>query len=241
VSGTIAAEGNNADGVVGVMWDAEILPLKVCNEDGYCSSSALEDALIYAADNGASVANMSLGGSGGAYESGVEYAYAAGVVLVAASGNDYGSCSHNYPSAYPEVFAIGSSTTSDTRSEFSNYCEDLDFIAPGGDDSDSSTNDAYNNVLSLKANGTDMYGTGQEVVDTVYYRARGTSMATPHATGAVGLLLSARPSLSIEEVRQILRLDRVWAAGCGCGHEFRVILRSAGHEPFHLWNRLVRF
>jgi subtilisin family serine protease len=205
VSGTIAAEGDNGIGIVGVMWHAKILPLKVCSSDGSCSISALEDALVYAADMGAVVANMSLGGSSDSEEEGVQYAYGLGVVLVAASGNSNTDCNFNYPSGFVEVLSIGSSTTSDTRSEYSNYCEDLDIVAPGGDDEDSSSNDIYHNILSLLATGTNIYGDGVNIVNTDYYRARGTSMATPHVTGVVGLLLSANPTLTVEEVRQVLR------------------------------------
>lgn len=205
VAGTIAAEGNNGAGVVGVMWRASLLALKVCDASGSCPSSAGGDAIIYAADMGAAVANMSLGGesSRNPYKSEIDYAYGLGVVIVASSGNDDVDCSSTYPASDDQVIAVGATTTNDKRAEYSNYCDELDIAAPGGGGASRTTSDDIN-ILSLRAAGTDMYGGGTYVVDADYYRSMGTSMATPHVAGAVGLMLSANPYIDIEEVRQVL-------------------------------------
>lgn len=212
VAGTIAAQGNNGSGITGVMWDAQLMSLRVFNNSGAGGDDeSLQDALVYATDMGAAVVNMSLGRylddreEENPFGEQTAYAYSQGVVMVASSGNDDADCSTHYPSADENVIAVGSSTTSDGRSSFSNYCDELDMVAPGGDNRGT---DAVN-ILSLRAAETDIYaGTayeGEFIVDDNYFRMSGTSMATPHVTGAVGLILSAYPSLDVEEVSSILR------------------------------------
>ncbi len=180
VSGIIAAETNNDTGVAGVMWQAQILPLKVCDSKGSCASDDVSSAIRYAADQGARVINMSLG-SGHCSETmaeAVNYAYFdKGVTIVAAAGNNGGSI--GYPARFAPVIAVGATDDSDHRASFSSFGDDLDVMAPGVD------------ILStVPHNGYDFLS--------------GTSMASPHVAGVVGLLLSQRPQLTNSQIREIL-------------------------------------
>ena len=107
VAGTIAAESGNGQGVAGVMWQATLLPLKVCDATGSCPADAIAAAIRYAADQGAQVINMSLGGScAQTIADAVNYAFFdKNVVVVAAAGND--GAGVGYPAALDAVIAVG--------------------------------------------------------------------------------------------------------------------------------------
>lgn len=207
VAGTIAAEGDNATGIAGVMWSAQILPVKVLDSSGSGSTTDVANGIVYAADQGADIINLSLGGSGSdTLETAIQYAYSLGIVIVAAAGNDETDAATYYPAGYSEVITVASSTHEDALSSFSNYGPKIDVAAPGGDGEDEEDfENEGRNILSLRADGTDMYGESDHIVDDTYYRARGTSMAAPHVVGVVGLILSEDPTLTVEEVRQVLR------------------------------------
>lgn len=180
VAGTIAAETNNGTGVAGVMWQAQILPLKVCSWIGFCPADAIASGIRYAADQGADVINMSLGGTcSQTTADAVNYAYfERGVIIVAASGNNAGGVS--YPAKHAPVIAVGATDHDDDRAAFSNFGDELDVVAPG----------------------VDIFST---ILNDGYYAFSGTSMASPHVAGVVGLLLAQRPDLSPGQVREILR------------------------------------
>ena len=109
VAGTIAQATNNGVGVAGVAPGASILPVRVLDEDGYGMASRTAQGIIWAADHGAQVINMSLGGEGHSEtsEAACDYAFDAGVVVVAASGNDSYTDFVCYPAAYDSVIAVG--------------------------------------------------------------------------------------------------------------------------------------
>jgi subtilisin family serine protease len=181
VAGTIAAETNNGVGVAGVMWQAQILPLKVLNSRGSGSSGDVASAIRYAADQGADVINMSLGSSSCSQTiaDAVNYAYFdKGVVIVAAAGNNGGSI--GYPAKHPPVIAVGATDHNDHKAYFSSFGDDLDVVAPG-----------VTVFSTVPNNGYDAFS--------------GTSMASPHVAGVAGLLLAQRPDLSNGQVREILR------------------------------------
>lgn len=180
VAGTIAAASNNGIGVSGVLWQAQLLPLKVCNAAGVCSMDAIVSAIQYAADQGARIINMSLGGSGcsATLEAAIDYAYfEKGAVLVAAAGNENTLVS--YPAAYEPVIAVGALDRHGERAYFSNYGDALDLVAPGV------------RVFST-------------VPNNGYDTLSGTSMAAPYVTGVAGLLLAQQPTLTNHQVRQLL-------------------------------------
>ena len=169
VAGLAAAMTNNSVGVAGVDWQARILPLKVLDSSGSGYDSDIASAIRYAADNGAEVINMSLGGSDSSttLQNAVNYAYGKGVVIVAAAGND-GSSSVSYPAAYNGVIAVGATDSSNQRADFSNYGSRLDLVAPGV------------SVLSTYPGNR-------------YQSMSGTSMSSPIVAGGACLMLAAFP------------------------------------------------
>lgn len=180
VAGIIAAVTNNSVGMAGIAWQGKILPVKVCSSLGSCPYSTIGDGIQYAADNGAKIINISLGGySESQYmKSKIDYAYGKNVLIVAAAGND-GNTNINYPAKYANVVAVGATNNdaSDTRAWFSNYGTELDIVAPGV------------NIWSTVTT------SGSLADPTGYRNLSGTSMATPHVAGAAALLLAKYPNL----------------------------------------------
>ncbi|KPJ64176.1 hypothetical protein AMJ44_13240, partial [candidate division WOR-1 bacterium DG_54_3] len=206
-SGTIAGLGNNNIGVVGVVWTGKIMPLKALSAYGGGYTSSLAAALEYAAYNGADVINNSWGGYGSSQliEDAVNYAHSLGCVVVAAAGNDDDDVDNYTPARLANVIAVASVGHNDLKSDFSNWGTKIEVAAPGGDSSDGDLQQKYVNILSLRANGTDLYGYGGlHIVGTNYYRVRGTSMACPHVAGLAALILSNKPGFTNEQVRQVL-------------------------------------
>ena len=185
VSGTIAAQMNNLtgdpadeEGVVGIAPNARILAYKVCLADGTCNDFAVAQAIAQAVSDGAKVINMSLGGPdySQAFYDAVQDAWAAGLVIVAGAGNN-GTTDLFYPAAFENVVAVGASDEDDLRASFSNYGNWVDIAAPG------------NVILSTYP----MWGCGGSTTpgDTGCYEWNtGTSMATPHVSGAAALVWS---------------------------------------------------
>lgn len=189
VAGTVAACTGNGVGVSGSAPNVRLMPVKVLGSSGSGSYSNVADGIIYAANNGAKIINLSLGGSSSSSTllNAVQYAYSKGVLIVAASGN--ANTGIYYPAAYSQVMAIGSTDSGDTRSSFSNYGSGLDVVAPG----------EY------------IYST----LPGRYGYLSGTSMASPHVAGLAALIWSAEPSLTHDGVRQIIRdtADDLGSAG----------------------------
>lgn len=169
VAGTIAA-ANNSSGIVGVAPKAKILALKALKDDGTGDMNWTISAIRFAVKQKVDVINMSLGGQHSyALRKAVQEAVSAGIIIVAAAGNegdgDEGTEELSYPGAYPEVIEVGAVDFGGILAEFSNTNKEVDILAPGVD------------VFSTYPNGK-------------YARMSGTSMATPHMTGAVALLKS---------------------------------------------------
>ena len=219
VAGTIAAKGNNGVGVVGVAWQAQVMAVKAFSAGGSGTLVDGADAVLYAIDNGADVINASWGTSEDSdlLRDAVEAARAAGVVFVAAAGNDTADVSGFFPASYPGAIAVSAFDSTDTIAFFSNFGTGIDVAAPGGgDETPGGVYDPYRSILSLKAAVTDLgMAPGQLVIDGIYLRQAGTSMAAPHVAGAAAVVLSANPGLGVEQVRQALRAsaDDVAAPG----------------------------
>jgi hypothetical protein len=179
VAGIAAAVSNNNYGVAGVSWGARIMPLKILDSSGSGSSSDAATAIIWAADNGASVINMSFGSSSPAsvMADAVNYAFSKGVTIVAASGND-GANEVYYPARYNHVIAVGATDSKNTRTYYSNYGNDLDLMAPG--------DGIYSTILGGFA-----------------YKS-GTSMASPFVAGLAALLAGLPGGNSPENVEQAM-------------------------------------
>jgi PKD repeat protein len=108
VAGIIAAQTDNDIGISGVCWACEIMPVKVLRQDGYGTDAAVANGIVWAADHGADVINLSLGGNDDSQTlaRAVTYAEGKGVVVVAAAGN-FNSDSETYPAAYSGVISVG--------------------------------------------------------------------------------------------------------------------------------------
>jgi subtilisin family serine protease len=204
-AGTIGATGNNALNVVGVNWNVKIMPIKIYSPNGTDStSSMLVNAYSYIRMmklRGVNIraTNNSYGDCGEACgydqatKDGLDAMGDAGILSVFAAGNDNqnvdsfpagGNPAPGYPARYtsPSVIAVASSTSTDARSSFSNYgVTSIDLAAPGS------------GVLST-------YNTSNTATTTL----SGTSMATPHVTGAAALLSSYNPNLSVASIKATL-------------------------------------
>jgi len=172
VAGIAAAASNNGVGVAGVAWGARVMPLKVLDNTGSGSESDLAAAMVWAADHGARIINLSLGAPSpsSVMEDAVNYAYLNGVTVVAAAGNA-GSLGVLYPAAYDNALAVASTNASNNRSSFSNYGPEIDLAAPGS------------SIFSTVPTGTCSY-----CDPSGYDYLSGTSMATPHVAGVAALL-----------------------------------------------------
>jgi len=226
VAGTIAQDTNNNLATAGIAYQAKIMPLKILGYDGSGSSDDLNEALFYAVTNGAKVINMSLGfpGTGSPDGSGqvcteitglnaaLQYAYDHNVVVVAAAGNDSGNVV-NCPAAYPTVIAVGATRYDGQRASYSTGGAALDIAAPGGDPNVDQNGDGYGDgilqvtycydaetmALYYEILGINLY---TEFCSAFY---AGTSMATPHVTGTVALILSEKPDATPDQVRTYLQ------------------------------------
>ena len=217
VSGTIAAIGNNTLGVIGVAPHAKIMAVKGLDSGGSGSTEDLSNGIIYAADKGASVINLSWGGFGPTSQiliDAISYAHdVKGAVVVAAAGNsnaDVGTQANGfYPACIRDVITVAAVNHLDAKASFSNFGAKIDVTAPGGGDTDPTglLIQPDRSILSLKSSqaGSVMTSSGQLIVGTKYLRQSGTSMASPHVAGVAALIRAQHPEFSPEQVRQALR------------------------------------
>lgn len=194
VAGTV---GGN---IYGVAKKTSLISVKVLGDNGSGSFSNIINGLDWVRANktGPSVINMSLGGSGtsSTLNTAVKNLFDVGVPVIVAAGNSNTDASGFTPANAPDAFAVGSTTSTDARSSFSNFGSTVRLFAPG-----SSIRAAYYRS------------------DTDLANLSGTSMASPHAAGVAALYLSANPSASGKQVYDFLvngaTPDKVGSAGSG--------------------------
>lgn len=197
VAGIVAAGINNLIGISGVAPFVKIMPVKIFPN---ATNVVAAQGIIYAVKMGAKVINMSWGSyiESELIKMALRYAIKRGVIPVAACGNT-GDSGIAFPARLFDVIAVGASTSWDKRADFSSYGQELDFLAPGED------------ILSLRANGTDMYSIGGcpepevHIFDSLYYIADGTSMAAPFVTGVIADILTVSPGLCFKDIYKILQ------------------------------------
>jgi thermitase len=176
IAGIIAGAGNDGIGISGICPNCRILPIKVLDARGEGSYSNVIEGIIYAADHGASIINMSLGGYGYSkmLNDAVQYAYKKNVVLVAAAGNENTDVPC-YPAALPNVLGVSATGPQDERWSEANYGSYIAVTAPGM------------GILAPTAGGGYAYGTG-------------TSEAAAAVSGLSGLLKAQNPASTNAEL-----------------------------------------
>jgi thermitase len=182
-AGITAAQSNNGIGIAGIAGEGaatKIMPVKVLAANGSGYLSQVASGVTYAADNGAKVISLSLGGPASSItlQNAIAYAWSKGCVVVAAAGNE-GVSNKSYPAAYANVISVASTGSTDTLSSFSNWGDWVTVAAPG--ESMAST---YH--------------------DGGYVYMSGTSMATPVVAGEVALLASQNPTLTNTALRSLV-------------------------------------
>jgi len=186
IAGIISATSNNAEGVCGISWNSKILIVRSgfkTLDGGYLQDDDAASGIIYAADMGADVINLSWGDTeySQIIADACYYAYNKGSIIVVAAGNEGATASHQivYPALYSTTLAVGAVDKLKKRASFSSWGHQLDLVAPG----------------QL------VYSTYDMTEEDLYKEQSGTSMAAPFVCAAVALLLSVEPGLDFAEVR----------------------------------------
>jgi subtilisin family serine protease len=213
VGSIAAAVSNNATGIAGACWNCKIMTLKVLDADNYGFYSWWTDAMVWAADNGADLINMSAGGTSPSTTllNGVLYAWNAGVPHISITHND-NTGEIRYPGRYAQTITVGATNDQDDRAVpfcwggGSNWGPQIDVVAPG------------DWIPGVNMGGGYSYWCG-------------TSQAAPHVAGLGGLMMSVYPSIGREEMRHLLQ----------SGAEDQVGLPAedtAGFDQYHGWGRV---
>lgn len=202
VSGTVAQATDNGVGVAGLAYGACVMPVKVLSDSGSGSFADIAEGIYWAVDHGARVINMSLGVSARysitndpVMDPALDYAEAKGVTVVAAAGNDGFRKNVSYPAIYPTTIAVGATDDRNQRVSYSNQGTGLDLMAPGGDTNRDDNGDGYPDGVLQETYYNGAWG---------YYFFQGTSMATPHVTAAVAILLQQDSQLTPADIRDRL-------------------------------------
>jgi len=190
VAGIASAITNNLTGVAGLSWEGRLMSVKVLDDSGNGYYSWIANGIYWAADNGAEVINLSLGGtiSSTTLKNAIDYAVSRGVVVVAAAGNN-GRNRALYPAYYSSVIAVAATDSNDLKASFSNYGTWVDVAAPGV------------SILST--------------YHSSYDYLSGTSMATPYVSGLAALIFGQNPGWGASQVRSQIESTADATSGTG--------------------------
>jgi len=202
VSGTIAQTANNNVGVVGLAFNACVMPVKVLDDSGSGGMAEIAEGIFYAVNNGANVINMSLGTnarynitSDPILDIALDHAFNNNVVVVAAAGNDGNRKNLSYPASYPSVISVGATDFNNNVVRYSNKSNLLDVVAPGGDMQADRNNDGYGDGILQETRVDGSWG---------FYFFQGTSMASPHVAALSAMLISHGNATTPDAVRQAI-------------------------------------
>ncbi|GGM97719.1 type VII secretion-associated serine protease mycosin [Actinoplanes campanulatus] len=201
VAGTIAAVTGNGVGVSGIAPDVRILPVKVLAANGSGNMSDTAEGIVWAADNGAQVINMSLGATTkvSAVSNAITYARSKGVTVIAAAGNSRQQGSPvSYPAADEGVVAVAATDSADKVAGYSNAGAYVDVAAPG-----SNITSTYPTALGAQ-----------------YKAMNGTSMAAPHVAAVAALLKGYRSSLTPDQIETALEKSAADLGTAGFDNDF---------------------
>ncbi len=234
VAGTIGALTNNGDGVAGVNWHLEPIPVKVLGQTGSGNFAGVFEGLFWAAGfdfdyydghvnpNPAQVANLSLGGLWGdvcppEFNEIFELVYQlTGMVTVVAAGNDGSPANPFMPAACDAVITVGATGPTGARAYYSNYGSQVDVFAPGGDADYPHPHPDFSEITFAGVLSTD-WDVANMTDAPSYGFNQGTSMAAPHVAGVVSLMLAQDPGLSREEIRERLHAASYPLTETECG------------------------
>jgi subtilisin family serine protease len=188
VAGIAAADTNNDEGMAGVAWNCRILPVKVTDKEGFAWYDDLIDGILWAADNGAHVINISLGGDApeDSLRDALRYAHEKGLVIAASAGND--NTAVFYPAAYDAYcLAVAATDYNDARTSWSCFGPEVDVAAPG------------EWVLSI----VPTWYWGPDYLP--YAFGSGTSSSAPHVAGLAALIKGLKPWLTVDDIMNVIR------------------------------------
>jgi len=240
-AGVAAGIANNGKGVAGTAGACKIMPLKVADSAGSMAFTSIEDALIWGADQGAEVLSMSLGaavspGYSPATDAAIVYAYNAGCVVLAATGNE-NATSISYPANHANCLGVGAASPDGKRKDKttvdgeywwgSNYgtttpdgAASVDFLAP--------------TILPS----TDITGTAGYQTGNYYLYFNGTSCATPYAAGFAALIKSKYPTYTPAQIASLMKSTAIdvetagWDKEAGYGMiDLQAALNPGGTPP----------
>lgn len=216
VSSVIAANTNNNTGIAGVNWLSRILAVRDVDSTGHYNGDNQLKSIIFAADNGAKVINLSQGGNAAcdsASQDAVNYAWSKGLVVVAAAGNDP-TVGILAPANCNNVIAAGATDENDLKTSFSATGSQLDVVAPGI------------NIPTAQRDGTYGYWVG-------------TSFSSPHVAGLGALIMAANPALTNQQVvdtiestaKDLGAAGRDDSYGWGRINAYQALLAATGGTP----------
>jgi hypothetical protein len=248
VAGLIASITDNEEGIAGAAGNCMVLPVKIASDSNISIFNA-SAGIVWAADNGANVINMSFGGNinSTTLKNACDYAYyEKKCVLVASAGNS-SSPALDYPAGYKYIISVGSTNMEEQKSDYSNYGPDLNLTAPGGN------LNSVENITSLSYSDNNGYRTGS-----------GTSFSAPLVAGIAAVLISNGDSYYEVVSRIASTCDRtgiepysggLWSRNDNMGYGRVNFYRcmetlvppdnflavDAGHKAFLTWNPPLLF